>query len=262
VLVVGGSTGLTGAVCMACEGAGRAGAGWIRAAVPASLNQIFEVKLTEVMSVPLPDRAGHLLEEAAEAVLEAATRADAVVLGPGMGRDDSSFALAQTLVERIEQPLLVDADGLNALAAAELAPAARRSAPLVMTPHAGELARLLGTQSRAVEERRLGSAREAAERTGAVVVLKGDDTLVAGGPATELAISRAGSPALATAGTGDVLSGVIAAFIARGLDVFEAACAGVYAHARAGREAERRFGAESVIAGDVIESLPSVFRGG
>jgi hydroxyethylthiazole kinase-like uncharacterized protein yjeF len=262
VLVVGASTGLTGAVCMTCEGAMRAGAGWTRAAVPASLNEIFEVKMTEVMSVPLPDRGGHLLEEAAEAVLEAATRADAVAVGPGLGRDEGSFALAQTLVERIEQPLLVDADGLNALAAADLAPAARRSAPLVLTPHAGELARLLGTQSRAVEESRLSAAREAAERSGAVVLLKGDDTLVVGARTTDLAISRAGSPALATAGTGDVLSGVIAAFIARGLDVFEAACAGVYAHGAAGRDAERRLGAESVIAGDVIESLPAALRGG
>jgi NAD(P)H-hydrate epimerase len=263
VLVVGGSTGLTGAVCMACEGAMRAGAGWTRAAVPASLNDIFEVKLTEVMSVPLPDREGHLLEEATEPVLEAATRADAVVVGPGMGREEATFALAQALVERIEQPLLTDADGLNALAAAELAPAARREAPLVLTPHAGELARLLGTESRAVEARRLFSAREAAERSGAVVILKGDDTIVAGpGDPGSLAISRGGSPALATAGTGDVLSGVIAGFMAGGLDAFEAACAGVYAHAQAGRDAARRLGVRSVIAGDVIESLPTVLRGG
>jgi NAD(P)H-hydrate epimerase len=221
------------------------------------------VKLTEVMSVPLPDREGHLLEEATEPVLEAATRADAVVVGPGMGREEATFALAQALVERIEQPLLTDADGLNALAAAELAPAARREAPLVLTPHAGELARLLGTESRAVEARRLFSAREAAERSGAVVILKGDDTIVAGpGDPGSLAISRGGSPALATAGTGDVLSGVIAGFMAGGLDAFEAACAGVYAHAQAGRDAARRLGVRSVIAGDVIESLPTVLRGG
>jgi NAD(P)H-hydrate epimerase len=133
----------------------------------------------------------------------------------------------------------------------------------VLTPHAGELARLLGTESRDVEARRLFSAREAAERSGAVVVLKGDDTLVvAPGRPGAVAISRGGSPALATAGTGDVLSGVIVGFMARGLEAFEAACAGVYAHAQAGRDAARRLGAESVIAGDVIESLPAVLRGG
>jgi ADP-dependent NAD(P)H-hydrate dehydratase / NAD(P)H-hydrate epimerase len=263
VLVVGGSTGLTGAVCLASEGAMRAGAGWVRAAIPSSLNQVFEVKLTEVMSVPLPDRDGHLVAKAVDAVLEAAERADAVVLGPGLGREEGSFALAQALVERMDRPLLVDADGLNALASVRLAPAARRTAPLVVTPHAGELARMLETGSREVEARRLASAREAAARLHGVVVLKGDDTLVVGtGGGEELAVSRGGSPALATAGTGDVLSGVIAAFIARGLGVFEAACAGVYAHAQAGRGAARRIGAESVIAGDVLESLPPVLRGG
>jgi hydroxyethylthiazole kinase-like uncharacterized protein yjeF len=259
VLVIGGSTGLTGAVCLASAGAMRAGAGWVRAAVPASLNEIFEVKLTEVMSVPLPDRDGHLTEEAAREVLEAAERADAVVLGPGMGRDDGTFALAQALVERIDRPLLVDADGLNALAAAQLGPAARRTAPLVLTPHAGELGRLLDYGSREVEARRLANAREAASRASGIVVLKGDDTLVVGpGDPGPLAVSRGGSPALATAGTGDVLSGVIAAFIARGLDPFEAACAGVEVHRQAGRLVARRLGAESVIASDVIEALPVV----
>ncbi len=263
VLVVGGSPGLTGAVCMACEGAMRAGAGWVRAAVPASLNEVFEVKLTEVMSVPLPDREGHLTEAAADAVLEAAERADAVVLGPGLGREEGSFALSRTLVERIDRPLLVDADALNALAAVQLAPAARRAAPLVLTPHAGELGRLLEIDSRQVEARRLANARAAAGRARGIVVLKGDDTLVAGPEdRPDLAVSPGGSPALATAGTGDVLSGVIAAFMARGLDVFEATCAGVYAHAKAGREAARLLGAESVIAGDVIDSLAPVLRGG
>jgi ADP-dependent NAD(P)H-hydrate dehydratase / NAD(P)H-hydrate epimerase len=263
VLVVGGSTGLTGAACLAAEAAMRAGAGWTRAAVPASLNEIFEMKLTEVMSIPLPDREGHLLAEARDAVLEAAARADAVAVGPGMGREDGTFALAQELVARLEPPLLVDADGLNALAAADFVPAARREGALVLTPHAGELARLLGTGSKEVEAGRLAAARQAAERSGGVVLLKGDDTLVVpAGGSGGMAISRGGSPALATAGTGDVLSGVIVAFMARGLDAFEAACAGVYAHAEAGRTAERRLGAESVIAGDVIESLPAVLRGG
>ena len=261
VLVIGGSAGLTGAVCMTCEGAMRAGAGWERAAVPASLNEVFEIKLTEVMSVPLPDREGALLEHAAEAVLDASERADAVVLGPGLGRAPESFALATDLIERIQRPLLVDADGLNALAEAGLERAARRSAPTVLTPHAGELGRLLGRPSAEIASHRLPAARETAERAGAIVVLKGDDTLVAPPPGSgPLAVSRGGAGALATAGTGDVLSGVLAAFLARGLDPHAAACAAVEAHREAGREAARRIGAESVIAGDVIESLPPVLR--
>jgi ADP-dependent NAD(P)H-hydrate dehydratase / NAD(P)H-hydrate epimerase len=262
VLVIGGSTGLTGAVCLACEGAMRAGAGWVRAAVPRSLNPIFEVKLTEVMSVPLADDDGALLAGARDAALEAAERADAVVLGPGLGRADPSFELAIELIERLERPLLIDADGLNALAAAGLERAAGRSSPTILTPHAGELGRLLGRPSAEVAARRLHSAREVAERSGAVVVLKGDDTLVVE-PAEEVTgVSEGGAPALATAGTGDVLSGVTGAFLARGLGPFEAACAAVRAHAQAGRVAGARLGAECVVASDVIAALPEALGHG
>jgi NAD(P)H-hydrate epimerase len=262
VLVVGASTGLTGAVCLACEGAMRAGAGWIRAAIPGSLNAIFEIKLTEAMSVPLPDTRGALVAAALDAVLEAAERADAVVLGPGMGRAPESFALAVELIDRVERPLLIDADGLNALAEAGLQHAARRDAATVLTPHAGELGRLLGRPSADVAAHRVASAREASERAAAVTVLKGDDTIVAQPGEEPLAVSRGGAGALATAGTGDVLSGVAAAFLAGGLEAFQAACAAVEIHQEAGREAARRLGAESVRAGDVIDALPAALRRG
>ena len=256
VLVIGGSTGLTGAACLTATAAMRAGAGWVRVGVPASLNEIFEVKLTEVMSVPLPDRDGLLSEGAGDAVTEAAERADCVVLGPGLGRSEGTFALAASLAERIEQPLVIDADGLNALADAGLELTAARSAPTILTPHAGELGRLLDRPSADLEAHRLAAAREASERSRAIVLLKGDDTLVVP-PEGVTGISRGGSPALATAGTGDVLSGVIAAFVAQGLDPFEAACAAVRAHADAGREAATAVGTRSVIAGDVVDALPA-----
>ena len=154
--------------------------------------------------------------------------------------------------------LLIDADGLNAHAG-RLHLLTARPGPTVLTPHAGELARLLATESRDVAARRLTRAREAAEESGCVVVLKGDDSIVAapGGP---VAISPGASPALATAGTGDVLSGVIGAFLAKGLGAFEAAAAGVLAHARAGQVAARRLGADHVVAGDVIDALPEAMR--
>jgi ADP-dependent NAD(P)H-hydrate dehydratase / NAD(P)H-hydrate epimerase len=259
VLVVGGSTGLTGAVCMTSMGAVRAGAGWVRVAVPASLNDIFEVKLTEVMSVPLPDAGGLIDGDADGAVIEASERADCVVLGPGLGRAESTFAFALRVAEGVAQPMVIDADGLNALAEAGLEHAAARPAPTVLTPHAGELGRLLGRPSAEVEAHRLSAAREAAARAQAIVVLKGDDTLVVP-PAGVVGVSEGGSFALATAGTGDVLSGVIAAFLAQGLDPFEAACAAVRAHADAGRDAAAALGTRSVIAGDVIEALPAVLR--
>jgi ADP-dependent NAD(P)H-hydrate dehydratase / NAD(P)H-hydrate epimerase len=259
VLVVGGSTGLTGAVCLAATGAMRAGAGWVRVGVPASLNPVFEVKLTEAMSVPLPDAGGLLTEQAAEHVVDAAERADSVVLGPGLGRSDGTFAHAMAVLEGVDRPMVIDADGLNALADSGLERGAKRSAPTILTPHAGELGRLLGRPSAEVEEHRLAAAREAATRSQAVVLLKGDDTLIVP-PDGVAAVSAGGSAALATAGTGDVLSGVIGAFLAQGLDPFEAACAAVRAHAEAGREAGEELGAGSVIAGDVVQALAPVLR--
>ncbi len=259
LLVVGGSTGLTGAACLTCEAGMRAGAGWVRAGVPSSLNQIFEQKLTEVMTLPVAGSGGSLEPAALDALLEAAERADSVVLGPGLGRTEGALELARRLASELECPLLLDADGLNAFAGADLGALTRRSKPTVLTPHAGELARLLGTDSAAVSARRLAHVREAARRTGATVVLKGDDSLVAedGRP---VAVSPGGSPALATAGTGDVLSGVIGAFLAKGLSGFDAACAGVYAHTQAGWLAAAEHGADSVIASDVIAALPAALR--
>jgi ADP-dependent NAD(P)H-hydrate dehydratase / NAD(P)H-hydrate epimerase len=199
--------------------------------------------------------AGRLAAADAEAILAATDRAGAVVLGPGLGRDDDSLALARELAATIAAPLVIDADGLNAHAE-RLEAIADREAPTILTPHAGELSRLLGRPSSEVGDHRLKSAREAAERSGAVLVLKGDDTIVAAGD--RVAISRGGAPALATAGTGDVLSGVTAALLARGLDPFAAACAAVHAHQRAGRVAAEAVGAaESVIATDVIAALPA-----
>jgi hydroxyethylthiazole kinase-like uncharacterized protein yjeF len=255
VLVIGGSRGLTGAVCMAASAAIRVGAGYATVAVPADLEHIFEVKLTEVMSRGYEGAAGRLAGSSANDILAAAERAAAVVLGPGLGRDEDSLELARELARGVAAPLLVDADGLNAHAG-RLDLIAERSAPTVLTPHAGELGRLLERESSAIGAHRLAAAREAAERSGATVVLKGDDTIVAHGE--RLAVAAGGAPALATAGTGDVLSGTIGALLARGLEPFAAACAGVHANQRAGRIAAERIGAtESVIATDVISALPS-----
>ena len=258
VLVCGGSIGLTGAPSMASEAAMRAGAGYVTALVPRSLNLVFETRLLEVMTVPLADVDGALSVEAADVVLERSERADAMILGPGLGRADSAFELARRVAGAAGVPLLLDADGLNAHAKA-LASLTGRSAPTVLTPHAGELARLLGGESSTVAAHRLHSVREAARESGAIVVLKGDDTLVAG-PDGICGVSRGGASALATAGTGDVLSGVIGAYLGKGMDPFEAACAGVIVHAEAGRIASHRLGAEGVIARDVIEALPGALR--
>ncbi|MDX6581312.1 MAG: ADP-dependent NAD(P)H-hydrate dehydratase / NAD(P)H-hydrate epimerase [Solirubrobacterales bacterium] len=256
VLVVGGSRGFTGSVCLAASAAARAGAGYVTVAVPAELEPIFETKLTEEMSIGCPGADGALGPEALEPILSAAERRAAVVLGPGLGRSEAAAELTRELVARIEAPLVLDADGLNALAG-RLELLAGRAGPTVLTPHAGELGRLLDTESAEIGAHRLSSAREAAARAAAVVVLKGDDSIVAA-PGEGAIVNGLSSPALATAGTGDVLSGMTAALIARGLDARTAAAAAVHAHTRAGRVAAARVGAaESVIAGDVIEAIPA-----
>ena len=260
VLVCGGSLGLTGAPCLASEAAMRAGAGYVTALVPKSLNIVFELRLLEVMTVPLPDRDGALQPAGADTVRSRAGRSGALVLGPGVGRAEETIELIRDLARTAEIPLVLDADGLNAYAG-RLEALAARPAGTVLTPHAGELGRLLERESDEIERHRLRSVREAAVRAQAVVVLKGDDTLVAE-PGGSVAISRGGAAALATAGTGDVLSGVVAAFLAKHMDPFVAACAAVFVHARAGQISARRIGTEGVIARDVIESLPEALQEG
>jgi ADP-dependent NAD(P)H-hydrate dehydratase / NAD(P)H-hydrate epimerase len=256
VLVAGGARGFTGAPCLASSAAMRAGAGYVTACVPDSLNDIFEVKLTEAMTLPLPDHDGaHTARGAAPVVERAQQRGGALVLGPGIGRSEGAVAFAREVAAQAAVPLVLDADGLNAHAG-RLETLRERRAPAILTPHAGELARLLEIDSDAVNARRLEHARDAARRAGAIVVLKGDDSLIAE-PEGRVAVSPGGSPALATAGTGDVLSGVLGAFLARGMAPFDAACAGVYAHALAGRRAAVVLdGPDGVIASDVVEELP------
>jgi hydroxyethylthiazole kinase-like uncharacterized protein yjeF len=258
VTIAGGSRGLTGAARMSSLAAIRAGAGYATVAVPADLELAFEAGQPEVMSKGCPGGDGCLAPPSAAAVLAAFERAAAGVLGPGLGRDPGALELARVVAPQIEAPLVIDADGLNSFAK-RLSLVASREAPTVLTPHAGELGRLLGRDSEEVGAHRLACAREAAARSGAVVVLKGDDTIVCDGD--RVAVNRLSAPGLATAGTGDVLSGIVAALLARGLEPFAAACAGVLAHARAGREATRRVGAaESVIATDVIAAVPVGMR--
>jgi NAD(P)H-hydrate epimerase len=254
VAIAGGSRGLTGAVRMSSTAAIRAGAGYATVAVPADLEPVFEAGQPEVMSVGCPGGDGCLVPASAKAVLGAFERAAAGVVGPGLGRDPGTVELARQVALEIAAPLVLDADGLNAFAG-DLALLAGRPAATILTPHAGELGRLLGRDSEQIAAHRLVAAREAAESSGAVVVLKGDDTIVTDG--RRIAVNAVAAPGLATAGSGDVLSGIAAALLARGLEPFAAACAAVLAHARAGRDAARRVGsAESVIATDVIDSIP------
>jgi hydroxyethylthiazole kinase-like uncharacterized protein yjeF len=255
VAIAGGSRGLTGAPTLAALAAARAGAGYVQVAVPQSAQPLLALRLLEQMAHGLPeDDDGAHSAAGVEPFLELAARAGAVALGPGLGRSPGAVEFARDVAARVEAPLLIDADGLNAHAG-RLEDLRRRSAPTLLTPHAGELGRLLERDSAEIGAHRLAAAREAARLSGAVVLLKGDDTIVAA-PDGRVAVNPGATAALATAGTGDVLSGLIGALLAKGLDPFAAAALGALAHARAGRAAAARQGADHTIAGDVIDALP------
>jgi ADP-dependent NAD(P)H-hydrate dehydratase / NAD(P)H-hydrate epimerase len=254
VVVVGGSMGLTGAPTMAARSASRAGAGYVQVAVPGPVQQAVDLRLLEQMSRGLPDDDGFHTPAGVADVEEMAERAGAVVLGPGIGRAEGAQEFARGVSRAVAAPLLVDADGLNAHAG-QLELFRSRDAPTVLTPHEAELGRLLDVSTEEVAAHRLEHVREAAEVSGAVVLLKGDDTIVAR-PDGFVAISPGGTPALATAGTGDVLSGLIGALLAKRMDAFEAAALGTLAHVLAARAAAARLGPDQIMAGDVTDALP------
>jgi ADP-dependent NAD(P)H-hydrate dehydratase / NAD(P)H-hydrate epimerase len=252
VLVVGGSRGLTGAPILAASAAYRADAGYVTVAAPESTLPVLEASLTEAVKLPLPeDGSVRLVPRAAEPILEAAEKADAVAIGPGLGRTDGTIELVSILLERLDLPVVLDADALW-----ELSPFTR-AAPTVLTPHSGELARLLGSDGREIDAHRLDAVRRAASRYGSVVVLKGADTLIAA-PRAGVLVANYGTPALATAGTGDVLTGVVAAFLAKGMETQEAAAAAAVAHGVAAELVEPQAG---VVASDLLPELRRALSG-
>jgi hydroxyethylthiazole kinase-like uncharacterized protein yjeF len=259
VLVAGGSRGLTGAPLLTAEAAHRAGAGFVSVCVPASLNLVFEQRLVEVITRPCPDEDGTMTPGAADAILDAAEKAGAVALGPGLGRTEGTRGLVGYLLDRLNKPVVLDADGLWA-AVGHAGWIFARDSPTVLTPHAGELGRLLGRQSAWVDARRLKAVQAGADDVGAVVLLKGADTLVAS-PGRGVLLCDLGNPGLATAGSGDVLAGVVAAFLAKGMDPRSAAAAGAAACGVAAGIAAERHGQAGMIARDVIEALsPALSR--
>lgn len=251
VYVVGGSEGMTGAVMLAARAALRAGAGIVVAGMPG--DAAARASGGEVITRPLPaTAAGALDEDAAKEVLDGIDRFRALVVGPGLGQAGSTVAAVRRLVAEAPVPLVLDADGLNALGG-DFGVLAGRTAATVVTPHAGEYARLAGEP---VGDDRVAAARRLAERAGAVVLLKGSRTVVAD-PTGWAAVNTTGGPWLATAGTGDVLSGVVGALAAQGLPAFRAAAAGAWLHGRAGDVA----GHSGLVAGDLIDALPTVLSG-
>lgn len=261
VVLVGGSPGLTGAPLLAAEAAMRAGAGYVRACVPESVAGVLAERFVEVTMTPIPSyHDGLVAAEAADRVIAAAERADAVAIGPGLGRSEGVRGLVQRLLAELELPVVLDGDGLWALEG-HLDWVFQRDAPTVLTPHSGELARLLGRSSDWVDAHRVDAAGGAADDVGAVVCLKGADTLVAA-PGRGVLVCDLGSAGLASAGTGDVLTGVTAAFLAKGMDARLGASAAAATTGLAARRASERHGFAGLIARDVVEALSPVLSAG
>jgi ADP-dependent NAD(P)H-hydrate dehydratase / NAD(P)H-hydrate epimerase len=260
LLVIAGSPGKTGAAAMASEAALRTGAGLVTLAVPRSLNSILEVKLTEVMTEPVPETAKQTFSlRALEPLLRLCEGKSAVVIGPGIGTAKETQGLVLKLIQGVRLPMVIDADGLNALATdPKTLPLPNRS--LVLTPHPGEMARLVGATSKAVQEDRIGVSRTLA-RTGRLhLVLKGHRSVIAT-PAGEIYINPTGNPGMASAGTGDVLTGMIGGLIAQGCGILSSLQVAVYLHGSAGDRAAVEKGERSLIATDLIEKIPLLFRG-
>jgi hydroxyethylthiazole kinase-like uncharacterized protein yjeF len=260
VLVAGGSRGMSGAPVLSAMAAYRSGAGLVKLAIPFGIWDVVAGKFDEATTVGLPEtRRGTIARRALEQLGGPEEWADVAVLGPGMSQESETADFIRRYVAAAKVPLVLDADGLNAFKDGKMTLLQKkpRNMARVLTPHPGEMARLLGGTALDIQADREAAVTEAAQSSGAVVVLKGAGTLVCDG--RRLYRNRTGNPGMATGGTGDVLSGVIGALIGQGLEPFDAACLGVYLHGLAGDLAAQALGQWSLIASDLITYLPQAF---
>ncbi len=259
VLVLAGSRGMSGAAVLTSSGALRAGAGLVRLATPADVLPIAAAANPCYMTVPLPqDDHGRCAASAAD-LLQLAEGQSVLAIGPGLGRSPALTSLLAELLPQLRVPVVLDADGLNNLVG-HLDVLGRCAVPLVLTPHPGELARLLGCEIAVVQARRAELAAQFAAQHRVVLVLKGHGTVVADG--AQMYVNATGNPGMATGGSGDVLTGVVAALLAQGLKPFAAAQLGVYLHGRAGDLARDELGEVGLIATDLLDYLPQALRRG
>ncbi len=252
-VIFAGSPGKTGAAAMASESALRSGAGLVTLAVPASLNDIFEVKLTEVMTEPIPDQDRKFGKVSIPAALEFIRGKNAIALGPGIGQGKEIDQFVKEILVSATAPVVVDADGLNSLAN-QMDILKKIQAPLILTPHPGEMSRLCGLPVPEIQKDRVGVARKFAKDWQAIVVLKGANTVIAG-PFGEVFINHSGNAGMASAGMGDVLTGIIAGLLSQEYDPVDAAILGVYLHGKAGDLAGQESVAIGIIATDLIGKI-------
>jgi NAD(P)H-hydrate epimerase len=260
LLVIAGSVGKTGAAAMACEAALRMGAGLVTLAIPKSLNAIMEMKLTEVMTEPLPETPKQTLGlRSFSAILRLCENKKAVIIGPGMGTFKETQTLILKLLKALEIPVILDADGLTALSSqSKVLPVPNRS--LILTPHPGEMARLVRSTSKEVQDDRIGISRSFSQSNHLYLVLKGYRTLIAT-PKGEVFINPTGNPGMASGGTGDVLTGMIGGLVCQGFDLLQSLQISVYLHGFVGDLMAQELGEKSLIATDIIKKIPELLQG-
>ncbi len=255
LLVIAGSLGMAGAACLSSEAALRSGCGLVTLGVPESLNAIVQKKLTEVIIKPLPETTQKALSEKALAkILALLKNKDAAAIGPGLSQDKQTVQLVLRLLPHLKIPAVLDADALNSLAG-NFALIKKIKAPVIITPHPREMSRLMNLTVGYIQKSRKEVAMQAARKYNITVVLKGHNTVIAH-PGHKIYVNKTGNPGMATAGSGDVLCGIISSFLAQGAQPFQAAKLGAYVHGAAGDLAAKQTGEVSLIASDILGKIP------
>lgn len=255
--VLSGSRGKTGAATLICEGAGRVGAGLVTLFIPESLNPILEVKLTEAMTFPIPETGDQTPAEAAlPAILDFLKGKQALAMGPGISTHPETRSLVKSILQQAPCPMVLDADALTAISD-DPGLLKKCTVPLILTPHPGEMARLIGGSTGTVQEDRIGIAAKFSREHGVTLVLKGYRTIIAA-PDGRLAINSSGNPAMAGGGMGDTLTGMIAGLLCQGYEPFEAACLGVYIHGAAADRCIGEVASRGLLASDLLVEIPHV----
>ncbi|MCK9443672.1 MAG: NAD(P)H-hydrate dehydratase [Tissierellaceae bacterium] len=258
VAIIGGSKGMTGAPYLSSMAALRTGAGLVYTLVPAVLDFIMSIKLTEAIIKPIEDGdKGHFTRESLPQILRSLEDMNVVAIGPGMGADKDRYLLVKELIQKYKGPIVIDADGINCLSYGP--EVLMLNNQIVITPHAGEMARLLGKEAYEIEENRIYYSKYISNKYNIVVILKGHNTIVSS-PKGEVFINKTGNSGMATAGSGDVLTGIVSSFIAQGLNPFEASKLAVYCHGLAGDMVKLNKGEHGLIATDIVESIPRCIK--
>ncbi|NLP46036.1 MAG: NAD(P)H-hydrate dehydratase [Epulopiscium sp.] len=255
VLIIGGSRGMTGAPYLASQSALRTGSGLVYTMVPQSLETIMCIKLIEAIVKPIEDKGkGHFISESLNTIVKEIENMDALAIGPGMGVDTERIELIGEVIKSSEVPMVIDADGINCISY-NVAMLLKKKRSIIITPHPGEMGRLMKKNIHEIQENREYYARYAAEKYNIFVVLKGHKTIVAS-PQGQLYINNTGNPGMATAGSGDVLTGIITSLLGQGVNPFEAAKLGVYLHGMAGDLSRDKKGEYGIIATDIVKNIP------